>query len=691
MVRIPLSINYENDAPAKGTPMKYLATVFSILLFSIGVSAQVTLAPIFSDHAVLQRAKPIRVWGTARPGEVVHLEFSSQKADTITDSNGRWQATLKSMSAGGPYDMIVSGSNKVVVHDLLLGEVWLASGQSNMELRMVSIDHAGQEIAAANHPQLRIFKVELQNVPDPATTMRGRWEISTPQAAEQFTAVGYFFGLNLLNDLKVPIGIINDSVGGTPAEAWTPLPLLTADPLFRSNALQSNEALRNYPKDSLQFKETLGTWETKYDAADKGNLGLAAGYAAPDTVTEDWKTVIIPSTGKILGLQGASAVWIRRDITLPSRAYKLPMRLDLGPMRESNIAYVNSVKIGSSPMEPIPYRAANSVYFVPAALLHAGKNTIAVRIFSHQPAHMILGTRLTDLNIPASETDPDPFHMSLTGEWNYRVEHDQPLSIEALQSQPVPPALVPSQTSSSLYNGMIFPLGNISLRGIIWYQGETNAGRAAQYSPLLTHLITAWRSQWNEQLPFFIVQLPNYENNSTDWVTLRAQQAEVAKSVPNTALAVTIDLGEPDNIHPHTKRPVGDRLALLARHRVYGEDINDSGPIFKDFTVKKDKIKIQLAHANGLHATAPTISNFMIAGKDQVFMPATAGIEGTRILLSNPAVPSPVAARYAWTNNPEGCDIYNSDGLPLAPFRTDIWVTAPQSAAPKALAVPVKP
>jgi sialate O-acetylesterase len=654
-----------------------------ILLSSLSAFGQVTLSPLFSDHAVLQRNKPIHVWGTAVAGETIQVEFVNRKSSTVADAKGQWKLDLPALPAGGPYDMTVTGSSKVTIHDLLLGEVWLASGQSNMGVTMRSVLHGGSEAAAADHPNLRTFNVIQKASPDPTLTLTGQWIVSTPQTVGSFTAVGYFFGLNLLNDLKVPIGIIHDSVGGTPAEAWTPYPLLTSYPIFASKAKETRDALIQFPTAVAQLKQDIHAWETKYEAADIANTGFKLGYAAPVLTplnsTTEWKTITLPTTGTALGLQGAVAIWIRREITLPEGEYRLPLRLELNVMRELNTAYFNGVEVGSTPMEPVPYRPTTSVYIVPAALLHAGKNTIAVRIFSHQPARLELGNPLSAIKVPTGGEADNVYLLPLTGEWSYKVEYSHPVPTEAFKSFPAIPTVVPTQTASSLYNGMIYPLQNLSLRGAIWYQGENNAGHSSEYAALLTHLIQGWRTQWQEDFPFYLVQLPNYSGGKwVNWASFRAAQAEVTASVPKTALAVAIDVGESDNIHPRNKRPVGDRLALLARHRTYGEAINDSGPFYQSFTVEGHRVRVRFTQANGLHATGAVLPNFTLAGKDKKFVPATATLDGDSILLSSPDVIEPIAARYAWTNDPVGCNVYNGDNLPLAPFRTDNWTDAPR-------------
>lgn len=649
-----------------------LGLMFLVLLFSAAfVSAEVKVNALFSDHAVLQRDRALPVWGTAAPGEVVHVQFAAQDVVATTDASGDWHATLKPVSAGGPYEMTITGTNKIVVHDLLVGEVWIASGQSNMGFLLGETSNVDAELPVADLPQLRVFKVPQHPMATPDSKLLGAWSVSTPQNARIFTAVGYFFGAALQRDLHIPIGIINASVGGTPAEAWTSLSVMSADSLFSAMAKKESAELLDPAFDPARVKAALAAWEKKYDTADPGNTGFAKGYASPKAVIRNWQTVTLPTNGKTMGVTGEAAVWIRREITLPDRKYDMLGRAELGPLTEAHVVYFDGVMIGNAPNSDAP-TGNNTNYRIPLELLHGGTHTIAARIFTHQPALMRLGFSGMALTVPSSAGGHDSLNIPLTGPWNLSLEFQKPVPESAMASQPRMQNLRLSQLATSLYNGEIYPLGNYAVRGAIWYQGEDNAERSASYEPLMTHLIASWRAQFGQNFPFYLVQLPNL-NGRTGWELLRDQQQRITKAVPDTAMAVTIDVGDKDNIHPANKKPVGERLALLARHRVYGEAIEDSGPSYVSMTIAKDTITLQMAHADGLHASGTTIPNFTIAGKDKNFLRATAKIVGAKIVVSSPDVKSPVAVRYAWIQDPEGCDVYNAANLPMAPFRTDDW------------------
>ncbi|SNT34704.1 sialate O-acetylesterase [Granulicella rosea] len=649
--------------------MKFRSLLFAHLALTAVASAEVKLSPLFSDHGVLQRDRPIPVWGTAAPGEAVQVKLGRQELQATADSVGNWRVELASMPAGGPYEMKVTGpSNKIAIHDLLVGEVWLASGQSNMEISLAIVRNLPQELAAANHPQLRIFTVARNPVVDPTDTLKGEWVVSTPETAKNFSAVSYFFGSTLLLALHVPVGIVNSSVGNTPAEAWTPFPLLQADPLFSAAATKQLAEMRAAVPPE-QMKANLAAWETANDARDTGSTDLKQAMLATD-----WQSTSLPNTGPAMGLKGAASIWMRKEITLPDRKYDKPANLDLGPMREVDTTYFDGVKVGASATDALP-DGHNIAYPVPASLLKPGVHTIVVRVFARQPAGLYMGSKLTNFSVPESGSGKnDAVKIPLWGPWTWRLEHQgAPLSAEAARSEPVLP-LRTIMVASALYNGNIHPLRDYAMRGAIWYQGENNADHADAYPTLMTHLITSWREQFNQpHLPFYLVQLPNHGEWSGGWDNMREKQQELVESLPDMGMAVAIDVGESGNIHPHNKRPVGERLAMLALHRVYQENIEDTGPTYTGIKIEGNKIRVELSHASGLKAVGGAIPNFAIAGADRQFYPATAIIEGTSIVVSSPQVAEPVAVRYARSQDPVGCNVYNSADLPMAPFRSDNW------------------
>ena len=650
-----------------------LAAIALLVAFAATASAQLQLSPLFTDHSVLQRDRPVPIWGTTSPGQEVRVTFNQHEARAVADDKGHWRVELPPMPAGGPYELKVAGPNKITMRDLMVGEVWLASGQSNMEIGLGVAKNYPQELAAADHPLLRIFTVTRNPQADPTDAVQGTWVVSSPETAKDFSAVPYFFGSTLQAALHVPVGIINSSVGNTPAEAWTPLPLLDKDPRFAAIADKQIAEMRSFVGVD-QIGKALQAWEKQYDAADVGNTGFAEGFATGSAAAPDWKTVTLPIDGNGLGLKGAASIWIRREIVLPERTYDQPATLDLGPMREADTVYFDGVKVGEAPPGPMPFDR-NAVYPVPVSLLKPGPHIIAIRVFSHQPSRLYLGSRLSNVTFPDSKGNHDGEKLPLTGQWSYRPEHEGPaLTVEAKQSEPVT-IMRSIMVGSALYNGMIHPLQDDAIRGVVWYQGENNAGRADEYPDLMKLLIGSWREQFKQpDLPFYLVQLPNFGAPwAPGWDNMREKQQQLVRSTPNTAMAVAIDVGESDNIHPHNKRPVGERLASLALRRVYKEPIEDTGPTYVGMKIEGSAIRIKLADAVGLKAVGGPIRNMAIAGADKVFHPATATIDGQTLVVSSPDVPQPVAVRYARTQDPVGCNVYNSANLPMAPFRTDDW------------------
>jgi sialate O-acetylesterase len=503
------------------------------VFFAAVTRADVSLAPIFSDHAVLQRDKPIPIWGRADAGEPITVTFHGHTASTTAASDGRWIAYLDALPASAePADLVVTGKNKIAMHDVLVGEVWLCSGQSNMEFVVCNppgttfrVNNADEEVAAANYPLIRHFKVKLKESDTPIDGMDGAWAVCSPDTVSQFTAVGYFFAREIYEKLHVPIGLINSTWGGTPVEAWMSPFALDNDPAFAFVRERWQKGLAEYPQKKIEYDAAFPLWQKALAAAKAA--GNEAGF----------------------------------------RKFHPPLRMPHGP-----------------------------------------------------------GDR-----------------------W----------------------------TPTGLFNGMINPLLPYALRGMLWYQGESNAIHPTEYHELFPAMITAWRKHFGQgDLPFYFVQLAsfNYLKNGsgTEWALIREGQAQ-ALALPQTAMAVAIDLGEHDNIHPRNKQEVGRRLALIAEGRLYGIPGDDSGPMFAGATREGSDMRVHFTHANnGLIAHENPVQSLELAGADKVFHPAQGHIEGETLLVSSPDVKDPVAVRYAWSNDPEA-NLFNGAGLPAAPFRSDDW------------------
>jgi sialate O-acetylesterase len=513
-------------------PISRFLTPLLFIFFAAVTRADVSLAPIFSDHAVLQRDKPIPIWGRADAGEPVTVTFHGHSVSTTAASDGRWIAYLDALPASAePADLVITGKNIIAVHDVLVGEVWLCSGQSNMEFVVrdpakptYRVDNAEEEVAAANYPLIRHFKVKIKESATPTDAMDGSWAVCSPDTVIQFTAVGYFFARDIYEKLHVPIGLVNSTWGGTPVEAWMS-PFALGDPAFAFVDDRWQKGLAEYPQRKAEYDAALPLWQND----------LAAAKAA-------------------------------------------------------------------------------------------GKES------------------------------------------EFRMLHPQ-------LRQPHGPG--DRWTPAGLFNGMINPLLPYALRGVLWYQGESNALHPTEYHELFPAMITAWRKHFGQgDLPFYFVQLASFSDlkngSGTEWALIREGQAQ-ALDLPQTAMAVAIDLGEHTNIHPRNKQEVGRRLALIAETRVYGIPGDDSGPMFAGATREGSAMLVHFTQANnGLIAHENPVQSLELAGADKVFHPAQGLIEGETLLVSSPDVKDPVAVRYAWSNDPEA-NLFNGAGLPAAPFRSDKW------------------
>lgn len=491
-----------------------------IPLLAIAAMAAVTPHGLISDGAVLQQNMPMPIWGTASDGERVTVQFQNQKVTTTT-KDGKWMVKLKPLRAGGPYTMTIAGENTIQVQNLLVGEVWICSGQSNMEWPLSSTDNAEEHIANSKDPQLRLFVIARAASDVPQSDVKGQWQEAGPDTVPKFSAVGYFFGRDLRKARKVPVGLIQSAVGGTPAEAWTDHATLESNTEFKSILDNYAQAVANYPNALEKHKQAL----------------------------EKHKEAV--AQAKQQGKQ-------------PPRAPGLPYG-------------------------------------------------------------------------PESLTRP-----------------------------------------SGLYNAMIHPLQPYAIRGVIWYQGESNAGRAYQYRTLFPAMIRNWRTAWGQgDFPFLFVQLAPYkkiesEPQESDWAELREAQRLTMRTVPRTAMVVITDVGDENDIHPRKKEPVGARLALAARVIAYGEHITYSGPVYDAMKVEGNKIVLTFKHTGGglMAQGGGPLKGFTIAGMDKKFVNAQAEIQGNKIVVWSSQVPHPVAVRYGWANYPVA-NLVNKEGLYASPFRTD--------------------
>ncbi len=620
---------------------------------------------VFTDNMVLQRQTEAPVWGKTVPGRNVKVitSWDHQVYQTTADSDGSWKVKVKTPQAGGPYQVTVSdGKDKEIrLKNVLIGEVWVCSGQSNMEMPLGGwgkINNYEQEIANADHPQIRLLHVEKATSTQPLDDVKtmGGWQICSPATISEFSSVAYFFGRNLNQTLNIPIGLINASWGGTLAEAWTSGDALENMPDFK-DAVQE---LRTIPENQLQaiYQQKFEAWNAKITNADEG---LKYNWTNPDLNDSDWKTMNLPGLWEEKELRDFDGiVWFRKTVEIPASWDGRNLELRIGMADDNDITYFNGQEIGRTEGYNV-----ERIYQIPAKAVKAGKAVIVVRVTDTGGGGGIYGEtgnmRLT------LQSDNKENVQSLAGDWKYKVAIDLNTYEKAPQSQAGNP-----NRPSVLFNGMLNPLVPYAMQGAIWYQGEANESKPEQYRELLPLLIRDWRKQWNRDFPFYYVQLTDYKNTSFDWPKLREAQF-MTLHLENTAMVVSMDIGNPDDIHPKNKQDVGLRLALAARANTYGEKIIYSGPLYDFYQIEGDKIRVTFKHNQGLKAKGDSkLKGFEMAGSDHKFYPADAVIEGNEIVVSSRDVKFPVAVRYAWANSPV-CNLYNAGDLPASPFRTDDW------------------
>ena len=646
---------------------------FVIILFAaIPVSAKITLPKLFTDNMVLQQKTEAPVWGKANPGKTVTIitSWDRKTYTTTADNNGNWLMNITTPEAGGPYHISFSDGKKLTLKNILIGEVWICSGQSNMEMPLAGwgmVNDYKNEIANANYPQIRLLHVEqaTSNLPlDDLKATRGGWQVCSPETIESFSSVAYFFGRTLNKNLNIPIGLINTSWGGTIAEAWTSGRSLEEMPYFKEAvqdmaSVSEEEAQKQYEQ---KFKE----WNDYILANDKGYQNNIPVWSETELNDGQWSEMELPGLWEEKELSDFDGiVWFRKTVEIPSQWAKKDLTLKLAMIDDNDITYFNGVKIGETDGHNI-----KRVYSIPGKLVKPGKAVITIRVTDTGGGGGIYGETV-DLSVAPSTGKESA--TSLAGTWKYQAaidlkKHDKaPQSVSGNPNRP-----------TVLYNAMIHPIAPYAIQGAIWYQGESNADRAYQYRELFPLMIRDWRKQWKQDFPFYFVQLANFmakknEPGESQWAELREAQLQTLQ-LENTGMAVTIDIGDADDIHPKNKQDVGLRLALNALAKTYGQKSSYSGPLYDSHQIEGNKIRVRFNHTDkGLKAKgSSSLKGFAIAGPDHVFHWADAIIDGNTIVVSSPNIPFPVAVRYAWANNPE-CNLYNGEDLPASPFRTDDW------------------
>ena len=638
---------------------KTLSLLALALLAAANAHADVRLAQVFGEHMVLQREQPIRVWGWAAPGATLAVELAGNKATVRVPANGRWEAKLPALKAGGPHQLSVSGDGNVALSDVLIGDVWLLSGQSNMEWPLSSSDTAAEEIASPQNASLRHLRVPLRASLRPeADIAPASWAVAEAGKVGDFSAVGYHFARQMQLVQGVPIGLVNTAWGGSHLETWVRRDVALKDPELAG-------AVRALPADGAAYAAARRTevegLVKRFQPALAWQGVDTAGWSAASDIDADWPTLKAPGEWEGQGLPGLDGVvWLRKRIELSAAQAGGAASLHLAKVDDCDEVWVNGQRVGGQCGYDRPRR-----YELPAGTLRAGANWIAVKVTDNGGGGGFHG------DAAALRLDTAAGAISLAGAWRARVAE--------IGSAAGPTA---NDAPTLAHNGLIAPLQGLSFRGVLWYQGESNTGRAVAYAGGFQRLIQDWRVQFNApKLPFFYVQLAAFlplQNNRLGeggWAELREAQRQ-ALALPHTGMAVAVDVGNADDIHPRDKRTVGQRLAALALHDLGLRAAPASGPRLAGSEVNGNELRLRFTATNGGLRTAKAgeaLRGFAVAGADRRFVPATARIEGDVVVLSSPQVAAPVAARYGWVDNPSESNLVGGDGLPSSPTRSDDW------------------
>ncbi|WP_167619015.1 sialate O-acetylesterase [Maribellus sediminis] len=652
-----------------------------LLALTIGVNANVKLPRIFSSNMVLQQGIDIPVWGWADSGEEISvmltktvvrmnentnegekLTIMTASAKAIADESGKWMVKLPAKEYGGPFTLRIKGDNSITFENVMIGEVWVCSGQSNMEWPLINAKNGENEVAAANYPKMRLFTVSKRVSQFPQDDLTdGEWEECTPETARLFSAVGYFFGRSLLEELDVPIGLIHTSWGGTVAETWTSPETIKNDPDFREPMIELQQMdVEAYKKEKeAKVRKLLGG---ELPTEDKGMKDGKALWSDPEMNDSDWSRIKAPGLWEEQGYLDIDGIaWYRKELDLTEEQTQTNLNLHLGKIDDADITFINGIEIGKTNAYD-----EERVYTIDKKYLKPGKNMIVVRVNDTGGGGGIWGNP-KDQYVAIGQEKID-----ISGDWKFKISKAVVQAID----------LGPNSYPTLLFNGMINPIVPYGIKGAIWYQGESNAGRAKQYQRIFPNMIKDWRTHWNQgDFPFLFVQLANYMKPTqkpaeSAWAELREAQT-MTLDLSNTGMASAIDIGEANDIHPRNKQDVGERLALNAFKVAYNKDIVYTGPTYESVEFKDGKAYITFTNTGDGLAVKDKygyVKAFAIAGADKVFHWAKAEIiNPTTVVVQSYAVKDPVAVRFGWADNPDDLNLYNLEELPANPFRTDYW------------------
>lgn len=653
--------------------VKLFLTMFLISVSGL-ISANVRLPRVFGDNMVLQRNIAIPVWGWAKPGEKITVYFKDQRVKTKTESNGTWQVRLSPEKAGGPFTMKIKGNSEINLSNIMIGDVWLCSGQSNMEWPLWNTNNGAQALETADNNNIRLLEVPHVVSVSPVEDMGGDgWVVSSSATAHDFSAVGYYFGTLLEEKLNVPIGLISSNWGGTRIEPW-----ISPETCETNNNLKEWFAkIKDVDIKTLKAQENEKI--KKYNEAiinALGKNGTPNPYTTPAYDDSKWGSIRLPGLWEDseIGIFDG-VVWFRKSFILPENFNLRHAMLKIGKIDDSDITWLNGKEVGETYMQ---YQRLRD-YIIPDNVLKPGKNSIVVRVEDYIGAGGIYGKE-SEMVISDGEND-----ISLAGEWKYMKEN---LVLPRNPRNPGANILGPNDYPAILYNAMINPLVPFGIKGVIWYQGESNAGsiaEALEYGELFPAMIRDWRNKWKQEgeFTFLFVQLANYmepdkEPRNEPWAYLRESQSKTCEIVPKTGMACIIDIGDANDIHPRDKKDVGYRLSLAALKKAYNEDIVYSGPTYETVSPEGNIAEVTFTNVgSGLKVKNKygNVHGFAVAGADKKFYFARASITGDNniTIFAPPEVDNIIAVRYGWANNPDDLNLYNKEDLPAVPFRTDDW------------------
>ncbi len=640
---------------------KFFLFLQLFVFLSIATVGQVKMPQIFQHNMVLQRDKPIAVWGWAQPNELISVKLGESEKGVKADANGKWLVKLNAMPAGGPYTMLIEGSNSIHYDNVLIGDVWICGGQSNMQLKLKQTGYKEKDSLLIQSNRIRLFTVLTEMDYQPKSDIKGiGWQELSWHNIDEFSAVAYHFGKELSKELQVPIGLISDNLGATAIETWMSNESLVQFPVFKAEMNETVSTGKHFSELYADFEIYKKKWYSKYYYR---GAGVADRWYLPETDFSNWNPIGIAGNtweqeADLKDFDGA--VWFKTSFDFNNTKHQDSLLLQLSQIDDYDIAWVNGVKIGET-----FGKHNHRNYKIPVSILKTSGNTLVVRVFD-------IG------GIGGFTTSSFWGNPILWGKWFYK----KGIRIEPAKfPKPIVPNATPFSSPSVLFNANIAPLSNLAIKGVVWYQGEANAERAEEYRSLFPALISSWRKNWNDKnLPFVFVQLANYMSEKSlpqesAWAELREAQA-MALNIPYTAMACAIDIGEADNIHPRNKEVVGKRLASAALKVTYNKQIDGQGPTFSKMNITGDKVILSFKNiTGGIHTTDKYgyLKGFQIAGEDGKFVWAMAKIIANQVHVTSDMVKVPVAVRYAWSDNPGELNLYNAENLPAVPFRTDNW------------------